>query len=480
MSGKFFTGRFLIAVVAIVALAGAAVADRQYPPSPPAPAPDTPAQPGGVWVCPLVKIPGVGGYVHLVNTSDERSTVRVTFLPDGRKPMEQALTLGPRHAATVGTPAAIAAQGAGAIVEYAGGTVTVSRTVPIRVAAGIPAAAASCAKPGGADQLVPQGATLQSETQLFVMNPGTADAVVDIALLVNGQEVRPVSLQGRVVPAQSRLIVREGDYAFDARAVSAHLTSVAGRVVSDALVVTGSFADLVPAVDPSRELVALASTARGAATFSTVAVGDDDAVIEAQVLSGAGGTAYPPLTAALAPNTPQVGVVPNAAVTPGAVALVARSMRSAIAIGGRWAVAPPGGKTDGAMASGVSPADTVVAVVGPPANGTALRLLVANPDVNEARLSITLITESGATEPAALQDLALGPGRTTTITFSGIAPAATLGVVVSSSGARIAAALEAIAGLSPILAGYAVTGVPVIVPAPVAVNPDARQGVPAR
>jgi hypothetical protein len=480
--------RLWVGVLVVVALSGAGIADRFSKAVPPTPAADRPAEPGGVWVCPVVKVGGAAGYIHLVNTGAQRATVHVTYVPDGRKPLEQALTIASRHAVTVGSPSSIAAQAAGAIVEYAGGDVTVSRTVLMggigivprgAGAGGLSAGAASCARPGGVLQVVPQGSTLRSETQLVILNPGTADAVVDIALVSNGQEVRPVSLQGRVVPARRRLVIREGDYAFDARAVGAVITADAGRIVADALVIAPGIADLIPGMNATHDLVTLASSARGAAAFSTVAVGEEDAVIEAYVLSAEGRTAYTALATGLAPNAPQVAAAPTDGVPPGAVALIATSKTSAIAIGSRWGVKSSTGKIDSAVSSGVLPSNQVIAVVGPPATTSALRLLIANPDAIEGLLDVLVITESGATAPARLQNIHLGPGRTATLVFPNLAGNATVGVLVTSTGARIAAALEAIAAPTNSFAAYAVTGVPVLAAPPVAVEPDARQGVPA-
>lgn len=480
--------RLWVGVIVVAALAGAGLADRLREPVPPTPAADAPAEPGGVWVCPVVKVAGAQGFIHLVNTGEQRSTVRITFIPDGRKPVEQALTIDARHAATVSTPAPITPQAAGAVVEYAGGAVTVSRTVLIgglgdvprgAVPGGLAAGAASCARPGGVLQVVPQGATLRTETQLVIMNPGTSDAVVDIALVSGGDEVRPVSLQGRVVPARRRLVVREGDFVFDRPAIAAVIRADSGRIVADALMVAPAFADVVPGMNATRDLVTLASSARGGAAFSTVDVEEEDAVIKAYVLSAGGRTAYPPLATGLPPNAPQLAAAPTDGIPPGAVALAATSSTSAIALGSRWSIRASAGRVETAVSAGVLPANEAVAVLGTPATTNALRVLIANPDEAEAILRVRVITESGAIDPPKLQDVHVGPGRTATLTLTGLKNGATVGVVVSSVGARIAATLEAIAAPRGSFAAYAVAALPVLAVPEVAVEPDPRQGVPA-
>jgi len=477
-----------LGVLILAALAGAGLTDHFHASAPPVPAADRPVEPGGVWVCPVVKVAGAGGFIHLVNAGVERAAVRITYVPDAGKSLDQALTLAPLHAATIGSPGSIIAQSAGAIVEYAGGDVTVSRTVLIgglgdvpqgAGAGGLSAGAASCARPGGVVQMVPQGATLRTETQLAIMNPGSADAVVDIALASNGQLVQPVSLQGRVVPARHRLIVREGDFVFDARAVSAVITASTGRIVADALIVARSIADLIPGMSVTRNLVAIASSSRGAAAFATIAVGDNDAVIEAYVLSGEGRTAYAPLATALAPNSPQVAAAPTDDVPAGALAFAAYSKTAAIAIGARWEVRSSTGKIDSAISSGVLASGKTVAVVGQPAATSALRLLVANPDATEAIVGVQVITESGVITSPRLVNVHIAPGQTLTLPFPALADKATVGVIVSSAGGRVAAVIEAIAAPAGSFAAYAVTAVPVLESPPVAVEPDARQGVPA-
>ena len=471
--------RTAILALAVLAIGGAALADRLKPPAPPVPAGVRPAEPGGVWVCPVVKLPGIGGYIHLLNSGRDAAAVRISFVVDVGNRVEQSLSVPPRRAVSIGTPPGLRSKGAGAIVEYSGGQLTVSRSTYIGTATSISAGAAACSRPGGVVQVVPQGATLRTETQLVLLNPSVADAVVDIALLVGGQKIRPVSLQGRVVPARRRLVIREGDFAFDARSVAAEITAQTGRIVADGVVATGSFVDLIPGVNATRDLVAMASTARGPAAFTAVAIGDDDAVIDAGILAGDGRTSYGPLVTPLQPNDPQLSSLAADEVPAGAAGLSARSKTAAMALGARWVVRASNGRSDFAIISGTQPANEVAAVLGPPAIPGALRLLLANPDDIEGLINVTVVTESGATKTERLQGVHLGPGRATTLTFEGLPKTGTVGVIVTSAGARVAAALEAIAIFPGSFAACAVSGVPML-PAPlVAVEPDARQGVPA-
>jgi len=464
--------RMWIGLAAVLLLAGAAVADRLEPPRPPLAKPDRVGHPGGVWACPVVKMAGTPGWLHLVNIGRGASTVRITYVIDGRKPIEQALLLASGRAKTIGTPGALLTQAAGAIVEYAGGRVTVSRTTMIGAIAG----AASCARPGAGTLVLSQGSTLKAETQLVLLNPGGADAVVDVALLVNGRVLEPESLSGRVVPARSRLVIREGDFAFDARAVAAMVTASAGRVVIDGILTAPSAVDLIPGVAATREVGTVASSSRGTSIFSVVAIGEDDAVTDARVLTVEGPSAFGPLVTALEPDRPLVAAAGGE--VPGAVALDLASSTAPIAIGARWQVKARSGAIDSAISAGMAPSKEVVAVLGPPASSPAMRLLIANPDAGEATIDATVITETGGTNPVALSGVKLEAGRSVTLTLQGISTSATVGVVVRSRGARVVVALEATIPL-PGFSAYAVTGVPTLIPGPVAVEPDPRQGVPA-
>lgn len=471
--------RLWIGVVVVIVLAGAAVADRLEPPKSPLPSTDPVDGPGGVWACPVVKGAGSAGWLHLVNTGRDAAQIRISFLPDGRKPIEQSLALGAGRAGTVGTPASIGRDAAGAIVEYAGGEVTVSRTVLLSVHGATGAAAASCARPGTETLVISQGATLRAETQIALLNPTTADALVDVALLVEGQKLEPESLQRRIVPARGRLVLREGDFAFDEPAIAALVVARTGRVVADGVLLAAGLLDIVPAQTVGGELVAVASTARGGVQFAAVAVGDEDAVTQGLFQSTAGQTTFAALTTGIRPNTPTVTAPPAGDTPTGPVALSVRSTTSSIALGARWQVVARSGPIETATSTGVSPARGAVVVLGPPAPSSGMRLLVANPDPEDAFLNVALFTGAGRSAPAPLQGLRLGGGRTTTITLPGSPPDATVGVAVASRGGRIVAALEAVLTLPNLFAAYAVTAVPMSTVPLVAIEPDARQGVPA-
>jgi len=464
--------RSLLGILLVVTIAGFALVDRYSSAEPPLPVADTPAHPGGVWACPIVKMEGFAGYIHLLNSGPDSSIVRITYVPDGRKPIERAITVGAGRTTTIGTPGSILPVAAGAILQYAGGSITASRTALFGGAAG----AAACTRPGAATVFVPQGSTLKAETELAILNPTADDAVVDIALLQNGEPLRPQLLTGRVIPAGSRLVLREGDFAFDLRTVGAEITSSTGRVAVDGALVAPATVDIVPGAPAGREVATVANNARGEAWFSVVAVGQDDAVTTSRVLTSQGPTTFGPLVTGLAPERPLF--TKAASTTRGPLALHVLSATSPVAIGARWQIVTAGGAADWAVSSGVVPSRDVLAVVGSPATPAATRLLVTNPDPKEAIVGVTVFTERGPSRPTQLQGVHIAPGRTIALSFSGLAQNATVGVDVRSTGGAVVAVLESTT-TRPVFGAYAITAAPVISSLPVAVVPDARQGVPA-
>ncbi len=470
-----FLKRWGLAMTIVVAITGAALADRFAPASPHLPATDPPASPGGAWGCPFVKAAGSPGWIHLANFGDEASRVRVTYIPDRREPVTQAFELGAGRAGTIGTPAAIRGVGAGAIVEYAGGDVVVSRSALLTANGGTGGAAASCARPGPQAVVVPEGSTLRVETTLVLLNPGTSDAVVDVSLVFDGQELEPESLRGRVVPARGRLTIREGDFAFDEPAVAGVIRARSGRIIAEALLATNGLVDLVPAVGVQAESVVLAHTA-GGSIFTAVTVGDVDALADGRSLSRAGQGVFEPLAGGLPPNTPRVGGIPENSIPPGPIAVAASSSTSPVALSARWRLIGRGGASDQAAASGVPPALRTAAVVGPPAS--ELRLLIANPAEQDASVSVVVVTEAGRSTPAALQRVSVEAGSTVELRLSDLGGSGSVGVLVIAVGAPVAAAIQAVA-VRPSFGAYAITAVPDLPRPPVGVDPDPRAGVPA-
>jgi hypothetical protein len=121
----------------------------------------------------------------------------------------------------------------------------------------------------------------------------------------------------------------------------------------------------------------------------------------------------------------------------------------------------------------------MMTLLGPPALPASMRLLLANPSNADAVVDVTLLTESGMIQPAALQGVRLGAGRATRLGIAGAPAGGTIGFLITSEGAGIVAAVEAIATAPKFLAAYAATALPDVERGPVAIVPDARAGVPA-
>lgn len=476
-------GRARLAIALVLALAAAAVADAIFPARPSAPRPDRAGSPGGVWGCPFAWAGNGAGWLHLANAGRTPSSVRVTFVQDGSGPVDRRLGIAPGYATTIPVPRTVK-RAAGAIVEFAGGDLVVARSAFFTAAPGVSGGvAASCSRAGPETLVVPQGSTFRAETHLVLLNPGTSDAVVDVSLLVDGLELEPEKLRRRIVRGRSRLVIRVGDFAFDARAVAVVVRSGSGRVVADAVLSSRGAVELIPAIGPGRELVALAGAGGGRGSFASVTFGDEDAIVDARVLSPGGQGAYEPLAGGLAPGTPRLIGLPAESAGVGAVALaVAARGGSPLAPGARWQV-PSGTKGavvfETAVSTGVPPAHRSLAVLGPPADPRGMRLLLANPGERRATVRVTLLTNSGPLAPLQLQSLSLEPGRTAALGLPDVAPTATVGALVESSDGLVVAVLEGKAVRGEGFGAYAVTGVPFLAPARVAVEPDPRAGVPA-
>lgn len=470
--------KLAIGIVVVVALSAAAVADRYAPATLPRPAGAGGASPGVVWACPVVKGANAPGWIHLANAARTASAVHITFIPDGATPVALAVTVEPGRALTVGSPPAVR-QAAGALVETAGGEVVVSRTAFAASSSGrFGGAAATCSRVDTDTTVIPFGSTLQAETLIAVMNPATTDAVVDISIASDGQRLQPETLRGRVVPARKRLLLRAGDFAFDAATIAVVVTARSGRVVAEGLLAHGGFLELIPGGPPVPSLVAIASSSRGPAGFSTVGIGDADAVVEARLLSSTGQAAFEPLASGIPPDTPLVATVPPAAAPAGPLALALESATSPLGVAASWQVAGGRGLTDQAITVGTTPARRSAAVIGLPATPGSVRMLLAVPEAAPAIVDIALLTEAGPLAPAELQGVRIEPGRTAMIGMPAVPATSAIGVLVTSNGSGVAMVLEATATIPDLFGAYGVVGTPSLPqPAP-GILIDPRIGIP--
>ena len=120
-------------------------------------------------------------------------------------------------------------------------------------------------------------------------------------------------------------------------------------------------------------------------------------------------------------------------------------------------------------------------MIGPPAQAGDVRLLVANPDRTEASVEVSLFVDAGPVGGLApeIRTVKVAPGSALGLLLPGIPQGGTVAVSLRSAAARIVAVLETTANGSGGFGAYAVTGIPLEPPVPVAVEPDPRLGVPA-
>lgn len=462
----------LFASILVAVVAGGVVVDRV------APARLRPVDrvgaitPGGVWTCPVVSMGKGGGTLNLANGAVEPSTVRVRWQRPPLRPVELGVTVPGGRSLSLTAPRSGETQ-VGAVVEWAGGELIASRTAQQTLAPGRSAAiGATCGRAGEPVLAATGFGTLGSESTLVILNPSSADALVDISILLAGEEIQPESLRRRAIAPRGRLAVRLGDFVFDKPALGAIVRTMTGAVVADVLSVSARAASLIPATPPLREGI-VAGVALGASRLSMVAIGEDPATIDASTLrSDDRGTTrgFPP---GLDPFAPVSLTIPG----PGAfaVSLSGREGSPFVAALG-WGLPVRGGSD----AAGI-PVGTVssrwLAVAGPPSTGSSVRIVVSNPSDEPVRVRARLLTQTGLQAPSTLTNLTLAAGRV--ISFVLGVPHATVGVEIVSEGGSVGFALVGSSGAGAATLLYGMAGVPAAARGRPGVELDARAGVSA-
>ncbi|HEX9696780.1 MAG TPA: DUF5719 family protein [Actinomycetota bacterium] len=455
-------------------LGGTIAADRVRPAQPVGAPPVTPLTPGGVLACPFLYNGNGRSWLHMVNAGRDTSKITVTTVRDSAPPLFRTFTLDAGKTTTMTMDAAVR-QAAGAIVQFSGGEVVASRTSTFAAGAGGNAgAAAACARAGDRTIVVPSGATLNAETTLWLLNPSTSDAVVDVSLLVGGEEVTPEGLKGLVVQARALRRVRVGDFVFDERNVATVVRVRTGVVSADAVISAGSGITLLPGMAPGRVFAGVATLSAGQGLFDVVGVGQDDTVADAALLSPDGLTAFAALSEAIVAMTPaSIAMGEDRLAASGVVLRVREGSLLSAAL--RWVVRLPNGRVDVSASEMLPPARRLMAVTGPPASAAQSRILLGNPGDAPAIVNLDLLTEQGRQSPAGFQGIRIEPGAALSLpigTFPGSF------AILADADAAITLAISSTA-LSPSLVSFTITGHAVPSPVPVPVEPDPRVGVPA-
>lgn len=454
-------------------LSGLVAADRFDPPGGPRPAAVTPLEPGGVLACPFLSHGNGRSWIHLANAGAQSAKITVTVVRTPARPVVTTLSLPAGRTRTLPLDTAIR-EASGAIVEYAGGAVFASRTSIFETASdrrgGV---AAACGRAGEPTLVVPNGSTLGADSFVVLLNPATSDAVADLTLLEDGDEVDPEGLKSVVVPARGRKAVRVADFAFDQRSIATVIRVRTGVLAADGIIASARGITLTPAQPAAPLLAGVAVTGAGQGLLDAVAFGEQDSVVDAALLTKDGRGAFGALAqevGALAPQTVALGPERLAAVGVRLEVLDGPPLAAAL----RFVVQTSSGSGDVAGSEMTPPRRRLVAVAGHPATGEHSRVLIANPNEAPATVDITLLGERDA--PATLASTTIEAGRVVSLP---------IGVAAGSFAVLVEASLPVAMTLASTVFGTkdvtsdAVTGRPLERPRAVEVRTDPRLGVPA-
>jgi hypothetical protein len=466
------SGRAAGAVFAL-ALAGAMTLDALMPAEPVIPRASVVSSSAGVLACPFAYDGRGSAYLYLANVGTAPSTARVTVIPTRGRVAVSSIRVGARSVRSVRLHGLVKEK-ASAVVEYAGGEIVASHALWFAGRSGARGAGGgTCVRPVPAESVVTHARTFRAETRLALVNPGNGDADVTVTLLADGHTIAPEGLSQRVVPARARREFRLGDYAFDARNLTAIVRSSAGRVVAEALVTSAAGVELIGALVPAANAAAMAARSGAGSSFSLTATGEDDAGIDARLVTVDRQGKAPGIPPALAPGRTRRVAIPGAT-KDGPAAYVSRvTVGSPLVAGASWSVARSASR-DAAAVEGVPFARRWAGVIGMTQPRSSARALILNPGEDPATVRVEVLTSTGARGE---RTLTIPPGRIATVN---VGTGGNVFGVEARSDTPVAIVLEGSA-TSPQgqIFGLGLPAMPLYPASPVAVIRDPRVGVPA-
>jgi hypothetical protein len=340
---------------------------------------------------------------------------------------------------------------------------------PIAHAGG--AAASPCTRAGGEDVVVTGARTLGGDTTLALFNPGAADADVSVSLVADGRLFQPQRLSRRVIQSRTRQDFRLGDYAFNARTLTAIVHANAGRVVAEGLVRLATGVELLPGQIPSDEVVDIAGQSGAGSSVGVTVIGNDDAGVDATLMNATTQLSVGGFPPSLQPGVGRYLVVPDQGSAAPAAYDFRVSVGSPLVAETTWTTSKSGIQ-EVASLPGVAPASRWAAVIGATQAVTVTRAVIVNPRGVPSSVRVTTIGPSGTTSqtltiPAGrLMDIAIGKGP------------GTFAVVVDADG-PVAFGLRSSGFESRGGVSVAIAGEPFSAPAAEAVVIDQRTGIPA-
>lgn len=451
----------LVLLAGIAVIVAAIAVDATSPGTPPGPAKTRVHANGGTLACAAGFSPIGRAFVHLANVGDDEARARIRIVPDEGRAVVLPVTVPAQATQSVSVHGRVPGGGA-VFVEYIG-SIVASHSAWLRDGA----YAGSCVAAGARRLVLAHGSTVDTRTFLAIANPGRSDADVSVELLVDGQRLRPETLNKFIVPAGGRRTFSVGDFAFEAADVTSVIQANAGRVVAEALAQDDLGRTVQTAGPPLAEAVTLIGPSTGLRSVSIAAIGEDeDAAIDARILEpGKQGraTGVPPVI--VPADSVRLRALQTTAAGP--VAYVAGvTAGSPVGMGGSWR----SGRNDPAAIEGLAPSTRWVGVIGLDQAGTA-RALLANPGEAPATATLTLLRPDG---PERIE-LTIPGGRTLAHPLGSAKGAY---AVVVETDRPVVLALDALTARGVNWIG--VGGVARPEPEPVAVRQDPQAGVPGR
>lgn len=464
-------GRVVIGVVALAMIAGAIIADRLSPARPVSLRAVAPLAPGGLLACPVLYQGNGSGSLHIANVGGRPSKVIVTTVREGAGSLFRSFTLDAGKVTTMGLDPTVR-QKAGAIVQFSGGEIVASTIAVFRDGPGSSGGVASACRRGGDRTIVvPSGSTLNAETRIVLLNPSTSDAAAEVSLLVDGEELTPEALKGFEVRSRSRREIRVGDFAFDARNVATVIRVRTGVMVAAGIVASERGVSITPGGPLVRGAAGVAVTGAGSGLLDVVALGDQDTVSDASLLSPEGLTAFAALSEAIEPLRPQSTSLGDEKLAATGVVLSVRD-GSPVASALRWVVQLPNGSGDIAGSEMRPPSRRMVAVAGLPAAAAQSRVLIGNPSDRDASVTLRILTDQGISD--AQPSVLVEAGRAVSVPIGDVK--GPFAVIVQSPVEIVMAISSTVFGSS--VSSFTVTGQPMPVSVAVPVHRDPRTGVP--
>lgn len=460
----------------VVALAGGAIAvDRVSPAKPVARSTVSLAPAAGVLSCPYVTEPNASAYIQLANVGSTAASVRLAIGAAKGAPIAIAVGLPAGSTKSLRVPATAASRAA-AVIEYSGGAVIATHmlfmrpsSAPVVRAGG--AAASPCARAGSQDVVISGARTVGTDAVLAVYNPGSADADVSVSLIADGHVLQPQRLSRRIVASHSRRDFRLGDFAFNARNLTAVVHANSGRVVAEALIRSTQGVEFLPGQTPSSEVIAVAGQSGSGANVGVTVIGQNDAGLDVRIISAIQQASVAGIPPSLPPAAGRSLAIPDQGQGAPAAYSFNVTVGSPIVTGTSWVTTRKGSK-ELAVLPGVVPSSQWGAVLGAFQPGTATRAMIVNPRGVATQVRVTTFGPSGRSA----QDVSIPAGRLLDLPIGkGVG---TFAVLVDAEG-PVVLAMRSVAFPGNAVTSVAVVGESFLAPTPEAVVIDPRAGVPA-